>query len=122
MFEKGGIICYFCDLSYYALLCFIMTLRDTFKKRFAGLSVYQIAILLIMMAMLFVFGDSSMVKRIKYEREIRALQTQIKYYRDQTENDKLKLYDLKSSKDNLEKFARENYLMKRKNEEVFIIE
>ncbi len=99
-----------------------MTLRDTFKKRFAGLSVYQIAILLIMMAMLFVFGDSSMVKRIKYEREIRALQTQIQYYREQTENDKLKLYDLKSSKDNLEKFARENYLMKKKDEEVFIIE
>ena len=99
-----------------------MTIKDTFRKRFLGLSVYQIAILLVMLAMLFVFGDSSMVKRIKYEREIRALKTQIEFYRTQTEHDKLKLFDLKSNKDNLEKFARENYLMKKKDEEVFIIE
>lgn len=72
--------------------------------------------------MLFVFGESSMLKRAKYNREIRALETQIEFYRHQIEYDKLKLFDLKSNKDNLEKFARENYLMKKKNEEIFIIE
>ena len=86
------------------------------------MSVYQIAILLVLLAMLFVFGESSMLKRAKYNREIRALETQIEFYRHQIEYDKLKLFDLKSNKDNLEKFARENYLMKKKNEEIFIIE
>ena len=86
------------------------------------MSVYQIAILLVLLAMLFVFGESSMLKRAKYNREIRALETQIEFYRHQIEHDKLKLFDLKSNKDNLEKFARENYLMKKKNEEIFIIE
>ena len=99
-----------------------MTIKDTFRKRFWGLSVYQIAILLILLAMLFVFGESSMLKRVKYNREIRALETKIEFYRSQTEHDKLKLFDLKSNKDNLEKFARENYLMKKKNEEIFVIE
>lgn len=72
--------------------------------------------------MLFLFSDSSMLKRIKYENEIRDLKTQIEYYRNQAETDKMKLHELRSNTENLEKFARENYLMKKENEEVFIIE
>ena len=87
-----------------------------------GLSVYQITLLLALIAMLFFFIYSSPFKRMKYSREIKDLKTQIEYYRNQTELDKAKLDELQSSLDNLEKYARENYLMKRKNEEVFIIE
>lgn len=99
-----------------------MTLKATLKKRFAGLSVYQIAILMVLLAMLFLFSDSSMLKRMKYEKEIRDLKTQIEYYRSQTEADKIKLHELQSSIENLEKFARENYLMKKEDEEVFVLE
>ena len=99
-----------------------MIWKETLKRRFMGLSVFQIAILVILSAMLFLFSDSSLLKRMKYENEIRDLKTQIEYYREQTETDKVKLHELQSSSENLEKFARENYLMKRENEEVFIIE
>lgn len=99
-----------------------MTIKEILKKRFLGLSVYQIAILVVLTGMLFLFSDSSMLKRIKYENEIRDLKSQIEYYRNQAETDKMKLHELRSNKENLEKFARENYLMKRENEEVFIIE
>ncbi len=92
------------------------------NKRFLGLSVYQIGILLVLISMLFFFSDSSIMKRIKYEREIRDINSQIEFYRNQTEVDQSKLNELKSNKENLEKFARENYLMKKENEEVFIIE
>lgn len=54
--------------------------------------------------------------------EIHDLKSQIKYYREKTEEDKKKLEELNSDKDNIEKFARENYMMKKENEEVFIIE
>lgn len=99
-----------------------MSFIETLKKRFAGLSVYQIVILLVLLAMLFLFSDSSMLKRMKYEKEIRDLKSQIEYYRNQTEADKIKLHELQSSIENLEKFARENYLMKKENEEVFVLE
>lgn len=95
---------------------------DGLKKRILGLSVYQIGILLVLISMLFFFSDSSITKRIKYEREIQQLESQIEYYRNQTEIDRAKLNELKSNKENLEKFARENYLMKKENEEVFVIE
>lgn len=72
--------------------------------------------------MLFVFSDSNIGKRIDSDREIRSLKKQIEFYKKQIEADKAKLYELQSDKDNLEKFARENYLMKKENEEVFVIE
>lgn len=98
------------------------TIKDKLMSRIMGLSVFQVIVLVILVAMLFFFSDSSLLKRMKYEREINDLRTQIEYYRGQTEIDRAKLQEIQSSLDNLEKFARENYLMKRKNEEVFVIE
>ena len=99
-----------------------MDFRKIMKKRVLSLSVYQLIILVALIAMLFFFSDSSLLKRIKYENEIRDLKTQIEYYRKQTETDKAKLNELQSSLENLEKYARENYLIKKENEEIFVIE
>jgi cell division protein DivIC len=99
-----------------------MDLGKIMKKRVLSLSVYQLAILIALIAMLFFFSDSSLLKRLKYENEIRDLKTQIEYYRKQTETDRAKLNELQSSLENLEKYARENYLMKKENEEIFVIE
>lgn len=92
------------------------------KRGFWGLKSLQIGILLFVVVMLFFFSDSNIMKRIESDREIRSLKKQIEFYRNKTETDKTKLHELQSDKDNLEKFARENYLMKKENEEVFIIE
>jgi cell division protein FtsB len=50
----------------------------------------------------------------KKENEMEHLQTLI-------EQDKLNYKELTSNREQLEKFARENYLMKRENEDIFII-
>ncbi len=92
------------------------------KKRSLGFNTLQFGILLFVVVMLFLFSDSNIKKRIDSDREIRSLKKQIEFYRKKIEADKTKLYELQSDKDNLEKFARENYLMKKENEEVFIIE
>ncbi|SCD20357.1 Hypothetical protein PSM36_1537 [Proteiniphilum saccharofermentans] len=89
--------------------------------RILGLTAYQIIILLVLVAMLFFFSDSSVTKRMRYESQIKDLESQIEFYRKQTEADREKLNELQSNKEDLEKFARENYLMKKENEEIFII-
>lgn len=89
--------------------------------RILGLTAYQIVILLVLIAILFLFSDSSVTKRMKYDSQIKDLESQIEFYRHQTEIDKEKLNELQSNKEDLEKFARENYLMKKENEEIFII-
>ena len=99
-------------------------MKDTnkIKKGYWGLKGLQIGILLFIVIMLFFFSDTNIMKRINSDKEIKTLKNQIEFYRKKTEADKTKLNELQSDKDNLEKFARENYLMKKENEEVFVIE
>ncbi|HTN68600.1 MAG TPA: septum formation initiator family protein [Dysgonamonadaceae bacterium] len=96
--------------------------KKKLRRSFLGLKSLQIGVLLFIVIMLFFFSDSNIMKRIDSDREIKSLKKQVEFYRKKTEEDKAKLYELQSDKDNLEKFARENYLMKKENEEVFIIE
>lgn len=71
--------------------------------------------------MLFFFSDSSITKRVKFDTKIKDLESQIEFYHNQTETNRQKLNELQSNKDDLEKFARENYLMKKEKEDIFII-
>lgn len=96
--------------------------KNITKRRFLGFNSYQVIALIILILLLFFFGDSSIFKHRKYEKQIDELHEQIDGYRKQTEIDKKKLNELKSNKENLEKFARENYMMKKENEEIFVIE
>ncbi|HHT34668.1 MAG: septum formation initiator family protein [Proteiniphilum sp.] len=91
-------------------------------KRFMGLTAYQIVMLVVLVVMLFFLSDSSVAKRIRYETQIKELEAQIEYYHQQTESDRQKLHELQSNDEDLEKFARENYLMKKENEDIFIID
>lgn len=90
-------------------------------KRVLGLTATQIIVLLALLVILFFFSDSSIPKRLKQESQIKDIQTQIELYQQQIEEDKEKLNELQSNSDDLEKFARENYFMKKENEEIFII-
>jgi cell division protein FtsB len=44
------------------------------------------------------------------------------FYEEKIKSDQAKLEELESNPANLEKFAREQYLMKKANEDIFIIE
>lgn len=84
----------------------------------------KIQLLTILVIILFAFfiTDSNIFARFSYDAKIMELNSQIDYYRKQTEEDKQKLKLLESDKDRIEQFARENYLMKKDDEDVFLIE
>ncbi len=54
-------------------------------------------------------------------RTLRQMQKQKEYYAKKIEEDTRRTNELLSDDENLEKFAREQYLMKKPNEEVFVI-
>lgn len=54
-------------------------------------------------------------------KELRKLKLDREYYIKKIEEDRRKLNELKTDNDNLEKFAREQYRMKRKDEDLFIV-
>ena len=82
-------------------------------------SKYLIAFL-IFYAWCFFFDKNSIWERKDHESKIDALQKEKIYYLEKIENDKKRIHELKTNKKNLEKFAREQYLMKKENEDIFI--
>jgi cell division protein FtsB len=54
--------------------------------------------------------------------EIHELKQEIKHYRDQYEKDSKALKELTSNPEILEKIAREKYLMKKPNEDIYVFE
>lgn len=54
-------------------------------------------------------------------KNLRQLENDREYYMQRIEEDSRKLNELKTSDENLEKFAREEYFMKKDNEDIYII-
>ena len=67
------------------------------------------------------FDQNNMVDRMKMSGEIRQLDADREYYLEQIEKDSTRLHELTTDQDNLEKYAREQFLMKKKNEDVFVV-
>ena len=59
--------------------------------------------------------------KMQLRGKIATLKKEKAYYQNKIEEDNRKMKELLSNKDNLEKFAREQYLMKNKNEDIFVI-
>ena len=66
--------------------------------------------------------ENSLIQRAKYRQEINTLTSEIEKYRKQFEEDTQKLKELTTNPEALDKIAREKYLMKKPNEDVFIFE
>ena len=80
----------------------------------------MLTIFLFTIWMLF-FDQNNMVDRMKMSGEIRQLEQDEQYYMEQIRKDSTRLHELTTDKDNLEKYAREQFLMKKENEDVFVI-
>ena len=81
---------------------------------------YLIAVL-IFLVWLLVFDRNSLIDRITYIRTMHDLEEEKQYYIERIDRDSRRLEELKTNNKNLEKFAREQYFMKKENEDVFII-
>ena len=67
------------------------------------------------------FDKNNLVQHRKNLVELNQLQAQVGFYKHQIEADKRKLYELQTNDENLEKFAREQFLMKKADEDIFLI-
>jgi len=81
---------------------------------------YVIAILFFLVWILF-FDQNNLFDRVSAVRKFQQIEKEKKYYINKIKTDTKKLEELRTDRENLEKFAREQYLMKRDNEDVFII-
>lgn len=69
----------------------------------------------------FFIGDSTIMHRFSYDKQIDQLEKDIDFYTREKEKNLEKLNALQSDNETLERFAREEYRMAGENEELFII-
>ena len=95
-------------------------IKDFYNKYLSRINAYWL-VTIVFFALTFVMGDSSLYKRYTYDEKIRSLEKEIKHYQNEIEINSKKLNDLHTDKEGLERFAREEYFMKKPNEDVYII-
>jgi cell division protein DivIC len=70
---------------------------------------------------LLLLDSNNLISRVREMKNLRKLKSEKEYYVQRIEEDKRKLYELKTDNQNLEKFAREQYRMKKPEEDLYII-
>lgn len=71
---------------------------------------------------LLIFSDkNSVIEQYKLQRQYNKVKTEHRFYQQQIEDAHRQYEELFTNDKNLEKFAREKYLMKKDNEDVFVI-
>jgi len=86
-------------------------LKDKFFLAAAGFAVW-----------LLFFDRNDILTQMDRVEELKSLQKSKKYYTEQIAQERKISEELQSDPATIEKFAREKYLMKRDNEDLFIIE
>ena len=99
-----------------------MDVLKTIWSKVKPIFVNKYLFVLVVFGVIITFADSrSLMNRWRTTNNIRVLERNIAYYRNEIETNLEKIRELQSSDENLERFARENYLMRRPNEDIFLI-
>ena len=67
------------------------------------------------------FDDRDLVSNFRHTRELKQLEISREYYQAEIAKTRQELKQLRTDAALLEKYAREKYLMKRDNEDIFIV-
>jgi cell division protein FtsB len=99
-----------------------MTWKDFRKKKWFSIvsNIYVLVLTIFTVWMLF-FDTNSLLIHRELRKEINKLEKQQEFLKNEISKDRAIIEKLSDPKE-LEKFAREQYYLKRKNEEIYLIE
>lgn len=80
-----------------------------------------VGILLFFLIWMLFFDEYNWLRIRKDQQKLDALQEEKVYLKQKIADDRQQLKDLQNDTDKLEKFAREKYLLKKENEDVYVI-
>jgi cell division protein DivIC len=110
----------FCMRRWDKIISFFRALPSNRYFRFLN-NKYVLTLILFFLWLLF-FDQNNLLERHKLNSEYDRLIQEREYYMKKIEEDRRRIKELKTDNENLEKFAREQYLMKKDNEDIFVIE
>ena len=100
----------------------LVIMRSSVKRGFRRIFLNKYMIVLLVFVVFVTFFDNhNLISRWETHQKIKQMEKELKFYQDEIKTSKFKKNELQSNKENLEKFAREHYYMKKQNEDIFII-
>ena len=90
------------------------------KKLLPRLKNKYVLSMLIFVIWIAFFDDNNFIVQYRYKKKLAELKQDEVFYKNEIDKNKHDLYYLTSSKKNLERYAREKFLMKKPNEDFFI--
>ena len=73
------------------------------------------------LAFILYFGEHSLYKQQVPKQHLKELKNEAELYKQQIIENTEKLSDLRTNNENIERFAREEYFMKKKNEDIYVV-
>lgn len=80
-----------------------------------------ILVLVIAMIWLLFFDQNNMVQQYRLSQELKHLNNEREFFIEEIQRDSTDIMKIKNDPLELERYAREQYLMKKENEDIFII-
>ncbi|MBR1513762.1 MAG: septum formation initiator family protein [Bacteroidales bacterium] len=95
---------------------------STFKNILRRLNNRYVYATVLFLVVVFFVDQFNVFEQIKLRKSLKDQQQQIDYYQKEVSESKQYLLDLQNDTSTMEKLAREQYLMKRDNEVIYLIE
>ncbi|HAF78398.1 MAG TPA: septum formation initiator, partial [Maribacter sp.] len=91
------------------------------KKWFKIMTNMYVLVLTVFVVWMLFFDTNSLLIHLELRKEIKKLEKTQEFLKEEIAKDK-KIIEKLSDEDELERFAREEYYLKKKNEEIYLIE
>lgn len=95
-------------------------LRSAYRFIYPLFSTKYRFVLLIFIIWMTFFDENNIISQIQAEMKLSDLQSDREFYMNEIAQSEDELKTIRNDKELLEKFAREKYLMKRENEDIFV--
>lgn len=91
------------------------------KKNIFKLIINRYFLISVGFALLLILGENSLVYYYKLQKQLRQMEEKKEFYVKEMKQDSINIIKLKTDIDAIEKYGREKYMMKRDNEDIYII-
>ena len=99
----------------------VKRIRNLYKKLPAPLRNKYLITFVIFLIWIFFIDTFDIITQLRMNNEFKQLKEQQEFYKAEIEKDSIKVYNLNNNPEEQERFARERFLMKKDNEDVFIV-
>tara|TARA_B100000953_G_scaffold297970_1_gene293826 strand:+ start:492 stop:812 length:321 start_codon:yes stop_codon:yes gene_type:complete len=99
----------------------VKRIKNLYQKLPAPLRNKYLITFVVFLVWIFFIDTFDIITQVRMNNEFKQLKEQQEFYKAEIEKDSIKVYNLNNNPEEQERFARERFLMKKDNEDVFIV-